>query len=209
MGYFHKAAQTLVPTIGEIEPIVSSKHAFSLKIGNKEFRLNRVTAVSRLGFIRRLGAMLGEVDNLMSTITRGASLQAKAKEFSEAGNPTKAGEFTAEAYAEFTFAAPKIIAALCNEKFEALVVECAKNAMLKKIDDKGVALDFQVLQDDTILEEAIDGDVSVLIALGLCYLEVTAQDFLKQVAGTIQSRLRQTDVSINTFSPPSTNELKQ
>ena len=106
-----------------------------------------------------------------------------------------------ESLNEFMLAAPKIIAALCNEKFERLIVESAANAFVKKTSP---TIEFVSLSDEAELEEAIDEDVSKLLALGLCYLEVNTQDFLKQLAGTIQSRLNQTDVSGSTSLPKAT-----
>ena len=188
-GYFHSAAKLLTPDISEIESIAGSKKAFLVKIGENQFRLNRLNVTTRLSFIRRLGSMLNEVDSLVGIVARGAAFKAKGMQ--------------AEAVSEFTMAAPKIIAALCNEKFEQLIVECARFAQLK------TPKEFVALDDDTTLDDAIGDDTANLIALGLCYLEVNAQDFLKQVAGTIQSRLQQTDVSISTSLPPATKEPQQ
>ena len=188
-GYFHAAAKLLAPDISDIDSIAGSKKAFLVKIGENQFRLNRLNVTTRLSFIRRLGAMLSEVDSLVGLVARGAGFQAKGMK--------------AEALSEFTMAAPKIIAALCNERFEQLIIECARFAQLK------TPKEFVTLDDDATLDEAIQDNTSYLIALGLCYLEVNAQDFLKQVAGTIQSRLQQTDVSISTSLPPATKEPQQ
>ena len=188
MGYFHDAAKLLVPSITEIEAIAGSKKAFSLKIDGKEFRLNRINTVTRLSFIRRLGAMLEELDiGLLNSMGRGAAYQSKGMQ--------------EESINEFMLAAPKIIAALCNQKFENLIVESARNVFIKKT---APTVEFVSLNDEAELEEAIDEDVSKLLALGLCYLEVNTQDFLKQLAGTIQSRLNQTDVSESTSLPKAT-----
>ena len=78
MGYFHDAAKMLVPSITEIEGIAGSKKAFSLKIDGKEFRLNRINTVTRLSFIRRLGAMLEELDiGLLNSMGKAAAFKSK------------------------------------------------------------------------------------------------------------------------------------
>ena len=179
-GMFYQAAKLVSPNISEIESIVGSKKAFSVTIGENTFRLNKLNVTTRLNFIRRLGSMFGEVDNLMLMVTKGVAMKAKNLE--------------ADAIVEFTKAAPKIVAALCNEQFEALIIECAKNSFLK------TPKEFIPLNDEDTLNEAVGDMTSNLIALGLCYLEVNAQDFLKQMGGILQSHLKRTDVSINTSS---------
>ena len=185
-GMFYQAAKMVSPNISEIESIVGSKKAFSVTIGENVFRLNKLNVTTRLNFIRRLGSMFGEVDNLMLMVTKGVAMKAKNLE--------------AEAVVEFTKAAPKIVAALCNEQFEALIIECAENSFLK------TPKEFVSLTDEDTLNEAVGDMTSNLIALGLCYLEVNAQDFLKQMGGILQSRLKQTDVLINTSSQGLTKE---
>ena len=185
-GMFYQAAKMVSPNISEIESIVGSKKAFSVTIGENVFRLNKLNVTTRLNFIRRLGSMFGEVDNLMLMVTKGVAMKTKNLE--------------AEAVVEFTKAAPKIVAALCNEQFEALIIECAKNSFLK------TPKEFVPLTDEDTLNEAVGDMTSNLIALGLCYLEVNAQDFLKQMGGILQSRLKQTDVLINTSSQGLTKE---
>lgn len=189
MGYFHDAAKLLVPSITEIEGIAGSKKAFSLKIDGKEFRLNRINTVTRLSFIRRLGAMLEELDiGLLNSMGKAAAFKSKGMD--------------AESYNEAFNAAPKLVSALCNEKFENLIVESARNVFIKKT---APTVEFVSLTDESELEEAIDEDISKLLALGFCYLEVNTQDFLKQLAGTIQSRLSQTDV-LESISLPKATE---
>jgi hypothetical protein len=188
-GLFYQAARLVSPNISEIESIVGSKKAFSVTIGENTFRLNKLNVTTRLNFIRRLGSMFGEVDNLMLMVTKGVAMRAKKME--------------AEAIIEFTQAAPKIVAALCNEQFEALIIECAKNAFLK------TPKEFVSLNDEDTLNDAVGDQTSNLIALGLCYLEVNAQDFLKQMGDIIQSRLKQTVVSTDISSPKAMPEPPQ
>ena len=76
-GYFHSAAKLLTPDISDIESIAGSKKAFLVKIGENQFRLNRLNVTTRLSFIRRLGSMLNEVDSLVGIVARGAAFKAK------------------------------------------------------------------------------------------------------------------------------------
>ena len=194
MGYLHSAAKTLCPELSTIEPIAGSPLSSLIKVGNNEFMIKKASVTTRLSIIRKMGGMLGNVDSLVAGAAQGMAYRAKAEELAAQGNSKAAQEAEQSAVSAFTFAGPKIIAAICNPDFEALLVECALLCWWK------TPKEFVRLKEDFNLDEATEGDPGNLIALGLCYLEVNAQDFLMRVASTLQSRMKQIDVSINTSS---------
>lgn len=179
---FHRLAKFISPSVGEISSNAGSKKSNLVTIDGQEFRIDRQDVVTRLSIVRQLGSLVGELDGLMPVLSKGWAHKTN-------GNDEAALQ-------AFTIAAPRLVAAMCNENLQNLLVDCAKKCEWK---DK-ITTKFASLTDGSRLDEATNGDPENLLALGLCYLEVNADDFLSRVIATIQSRLKAIDVSTNTSS---------
>lgn len=189
---FHKLATMIAPKVGEILANAGSKKSNMVNIDGQDFRIDRQDVVSRLSLVRQLGSLVGELDGLMPVLSKGWA--------------HKTNGDNEAALQAFTIAAPRLVAAMCNENLQNLLVNCAKKCVWKDT----TSLKFADLGDGSRLDEATNGDPENLLALGLCFLEVNADDFLSRVIATIQSRLKAIDVSTNTSSKATpTNEPQE